>query len=92
MAHKKIVFIPRILRKQADLPRYVVINPEFVQGYTKSFSADVHLDGVGPFRRNVHPWGKGSNVFFINLTGPQCNKAGLDTGDECQVTIIPLRS
>jgi hypothetical protein len=48
------------------------------------------LNEAGPFRRNIRPWGKGSDVFFFNLTAPQCEKAGLDTHDECQVTILPL--
>lgn len=89
MTHERIVFRTRILRKQPDLPRYVVVQPDHVQGRSRSFPADVFLNDAGPFRRNVHPWGKGSTVFFFNLTAPQCSKAGLDTNDECQVTIVP---
>jgi hypothetical protein len=88
MADQRITFRTRILRKQADLPRYVVLQPEHVPDRTKSFPAEIFLNDAGPFRRNVHPWGKGLPMFFINLTGPQCVKAGLDTDDECQVTII----
>ena len=47
------------------------------------------LNDVGPFERNIRPWGKGSDVYFFNLTAPQCAKANLDTNDECVVTIIP---
>ncbi len=90
MTSQRITLRARILRKQAGLPRYIVIQPEHVQGRTQSFPAEVLLNDTGPFRRNVHPWGKGSAVFFINLTEPQCRKAGLDTHDECQVTITAL--
>jgi hypothetical protein len=84
-----IRFRARILRKQADLPRYIVIDPAHVPGRTASFPAKVMLNDAGPFDRNIHPWGKGSPVFFVNLTEPQCRKAGLDTGDECMVSIMP---
>jgi hypothetical protein len=89
MAHGQTVFTARILRKQADLPRYVVVKPEHVRGRAQAFAADVMLNQSGPFARHIRPWGKGSDVFFFNLTEPQCRKAGLDTNDECMVTLIP---
>lgn len=89
MSQDRMTFRARILRKQAALPRYIVVPPEQVPGRTTSFAADVFLNDAGPFRRNVHPWGKGSEVFFFNLTAPQCQTSGLDTGDACQVTICP---
>ena len=82
-------FKARILRKQDDLPRSVVVKPEHVPGRTAAFAAEVFLNDAGPFQRSIRPWGKGSDVFFFNLTAPQCAKAGLDTHDECVVTIIP---
>lgn len=85
-----IRFTARILRKQDDLPRYIVVHPDLVAGRTAAFAADVMLNQAGPFRRNIRPWGKGSDVFFFNLTTPQCQKAGLDTHDTCEVTILPL--
>lgn len=85
----EVRFRARILRKLPTLPRYVVVRPEHVPDRAKSFPADVFLNAAGPFPRNIHPWGKGSDVFFFNLTEPQCRKAGLDTNDECLVTIVP---
>lgn len=82
-------FTARVLRKEAFLPRYIVVKPEHACGRVHSFPADVMLNDAGPFRRNIRPWGKGSDVFFFNLTAPQCEKAGLDTNDRCTVTIIP---
>ena len=89
MKRKEIKFRARLLRKQDDLPRYIVVKPEHVDGRTEAFSADVMLNEAGPFPRNVRPWGKGSDVFFFNLTAPQCKKAGLETNEECVVTICP---
>jgi hypothetical protein len=78
-----------VLRKEEFLPRYIVVKPDYVLGRTRAFAADVMLNDAGPFRRNIRPWGKGSDVFFFNLTAPQCDKAGLGTNDACMVTIIP---
>lgn len=89
MTQTPITFSGRILRKEAFLPRYVVVRPEHVSGRAGAFPADVLLNGKGPFRRNIRPWGKGSDVFFFNLTAPQCETAGVDTNDVCEVTIIP---
>lgn len=89
MQHE-VEFPARILRKQDDLPRYVVVEPEHVPGASGAFEAWVSLNGCARFRRNIRPWGKGSDVFFFNLTKPQCEKAGLDTGDQCMVEIAPV--
>ncbi len=89
MKREEIRFSARILRKQQDLPRYIVVKSEYVNGRSGAFAADVMLNKAGPFARNIRPWGKGSDVFFFNLTAPQCAKAGLDTNDDCVVTIIP---
>jgi hypothetical protein len=88
MAQGRITFHARVLRKQNNLPRYVVVATEHLPGRTKPFSAEVMLNDAGPFSRNIHPWGKGSDVFFFNLTGPQCKKAHVETNDECLVTIV----
>lgn len=89
MEQGKTKFRTRILRKQAALPRYVIVKPEYLSERTKVFPADVMLNDTGPFERNIRPWGKGSDVFFFNLTEVQCRKARLDTNDECTVTLIP---
>lgn len=89
MSEPEIVFSARILRKQADLPRYIVVAPEYLPGYSNAFPAFVSMNGSPPFERNIRPWGKGSDVFFFNLTEQHCRKAGLDTGATCVVTIRP---
>jgi len=89
MSESKATFEARILRKQPDLPRYVVVKPEYVGGRAHAFPAEVTLNDAGPFARNIRPWGKGSDVFFFNLTEPQCRAAGLDTNDECTITLTP---
>jgi hypothetical protein len=90
MPQESISFSARILRKQPELPRYVVVDPDHVAGRQAAFPAKVSLNGCPEFERNVRPWGKGSDVFFFNLTEPQCRKAGVDTGDVCRVSIRPL--
>lgn len=65
---RAVTFQARILRKQLGLPRYVVVKPEHVAGRERSFRAEVFLNGHGPFARTIRPWGKGSDVFFFNLT------------------------
>lgn len=89
MEQGPVTFQARILRKDARLPRYIVVRPEHVSGRTEVFPADIMLNETGPFRRNIRPWGKGSDLFFFNLTAPQCNKATLDTNDICVVTLCP---
>jgi hypothetical protein len=89
MGRDEISFSARILRKEDFLPRYVVVGPEYVRGRNGAFADDVQLNGSAPFVRNIRPWGKGSDVFFFNLTAPQCDKAGLHTNDTCMVTIVP---
>ncbi len=89
MSTDKIRFSARILRKQEGLPRYVVVKSKYVSGRTTAFVADVMLNNAGPFERNIRSWGKGSDVFFFNLTAAQCAKAKLDTNDKCLVTITP---
>lgn len=90
MSNARYTFSARVLRKEDFLPRFIVVKPEHIRGRTAAFPADVILNDVGPFRRNIRPWGKGSDVFFFNLTAPQCGKAQLETNDECTITIIPL--
>jgi hypothetical protein len=82
----------RILRKQDDLPRYIVVGSDALEGRRTAFAADVWLNGAGPFRRNVRPWRKGADVFFVNLTAPQCVAAGVATGDSCEVTIAAVEA
>jgi hypothetical protein len=86
---ESISFPARVLRKEEFLPRYIVVKSEYVRGRMRAFPADVMLNDAGPFRRNIRPWGKGSDVFFFNLTAPQCDEARLGTNDACTVTIIP---
>ena len=88
MSSSKICFSARVLRKREDLPRYIVVKAEYVGDRSAAFPADVMLNEAGPFERTIRPWGKGSDVFFFNLTATQCAKAKVDTNDRCVVTLI----
>jgi hypothetical protein len=89
MDKQPISFRTRILRKRDFLPRYIVVKPEHVGGRISAFAADILLNDAEPFRRNIRPWGKGSDVFLANRTADPCERAGLDTNDECTETIDP---
>lgn len=89
LSNEQFEFSARVLRKEEFLPRYIVVKPEHVRGRTGAFPADVMLNDAGPFLRNIRPWGKGSDVFFFNLTGQQCKKARIETNSICSVTISP---
>ena len=82
-------FTATIQRKEAFLPRYIVVPPDHVIGHSAAFAADVWLNGTGPFARTIRPWEKGLADYFFNLTEPQCRKAGVDTGMTCTVTLVP---
>ncbi len=90
MSDRTTKFRARILRKQDNRPRYIVIRPEHVAGRIAAFSAEVSLNDHAPFMRNIRPWGKGSDVFFFNLTEVQCAMSGLATNEECVVTLKPI--
>ena len=83
-------FAARVLRKSDALPRYVVIKPEHLPDRREGFRALIRLGGAGPFERNIRPWGKGADVFFFNLTAPQCRNAGIDTGDRVDIVLEAL--
>jgi len=59
MNTKSICFTARVLRKQDNLPRYIVVKPEYVGGRTRAFSADVMLNDAGPFKRTEPALGQG---------------------------------
>ncbi|SMR71217.1 hypothetical protein SAMN04488030_0844 [Aliiroseovarius halocynthiae] len=90
MTQTAIRFEAVILRKQDDLPRYIIIKPEIARAFSGSFDAQVSLNDGQLFHRRIHPWGKGSDAYFFNLTKVQCYKAELGTGDMCHVTVIPV--
>ncbi|MDA5093870.1 hypothetical protein O2N63_07200 [Aliiroseovarius sp. KMU-50] len=85
-----ITFTATILRKQENLPRYVIVKRKHIGARDTSFTAMVQLNDGPPFERRVHPWRKGSDVFFFNVTQVQVRKAGLDTGERCTVKITHM--
>ena len=84
-----IVFRARILRKQDDLPRYIVVAARHLGRRLGAFDAIVTLDDGPPFARKVRPWGKGSDAFFFNLTQEACRRSGVDTGQTVTVRLEP---
>lgn len=85
-----LTFTARITRKQPDLPRFVVVPAAIVADRSGAFDAMVSLNGQPPFPRRIHPWGKGQEVYFFNLTALHCARNRVDTGDICNITLDPL--
>ena len=83
----KIEFRATILRKQEDLPRYIVIPDGLLSDRLTSFSALISLNDGPCFPRNIHPWRKGRSVFFFNLTADQCRRSNVETGDEVKISL-----
>ncbi|WP_424940936.1 hypothetical protein [Aliiroseovarius sp. S253] len=79
-----------ILRKRDDLPCYIIVKPEIAHTFSGAFEAHVTINDSAPFHRRIHPWGKGSDAYFFNLTQVQCTKAGVRTGDRCRIAISPV--
>ncbi len=78
-----------VKRKNASLPRFVVVPPEFVapwrlQGTTV---VEVTLGGAILGRRSLKHWGKGRDCWFFDLTEAQCRRAGVETGDDAPVEL-----
>jgi hypothetical protein len=82
-----MTFDAKILRKQSNLPRYVIVPATHLSGRVTAFEAMVSLNGGKPVLRNIRPWGKGVDAFFFNLTAEQRATAGLDTGSKCTVVL-----
>ncbi|MEE4301320.1 MAG: YdeI/OmpD-associated family protein [Pseudomonadales bacterium] len=83
----------RIERKDANLPRYLVLPPEAAAALALDATtpAQLEIEGTDVGRRNVKRWRRGSDRWFVDLTEAQCRKAGVDAGDEVAVAITRLR-
>lgn len=77
-------------RKAGSLPRFVVVPAEVVAPWDLEGTTVVEasLDGVPIGRRTLKHWGRERDVWFVDLTGAQCERAGVDTGD---AVVLELR-
>lgn len=76
-------------RKSEALPRYVVIPAASLARWrpTGTLVVEAELDGRDLGRRNLKAWGRGREVWFLDLTQRQCERAGVDTGDAIELVL-----
>lgn len=79
----------RIDRKQADLPRFVVVPSKAIVAWKLAGTTvlDVSLDGSPSDRRTIKPWDDAR--WFLTITEADCRRLGVDTGDHVSVTMSP---
>ena len=78
-----------IERKQADLPRYLVVPSRAIAVWKLAGTTvlDVTLNGVAAGRRTIKKWDDAR--WFLTITEVDCLNLGVDTGDTVSVTIAP---
>jgi hypothetical protein len=85
-----LVSLPlKIERKQAGLPRYVVVPSGAIAAWelTATTVLRVSLAGAPADRRTIKRWDEAR--WFLTITGADCTKHGLDTGDTVTVAMQP---
>lgn len=77
----------RIERKDPRLPRFVVIPAPLLDGWRLQGTTVVEatLDDAPIGRRSLKRWD--IDRWFIDLTQPMCERAGVDTGDRVQLSL-----
>ena len=80
-------FTGKVARKQADLPRFLVVPATLVQawGIDKTTTVDATINGIAVDRRTLKPWTQ--DWWFITITEKDCRKTGIDTGVRVGVTL-----
>jgi hypothetical protein len=78
-----------IQRKQAGLPRYVVVPSKAIAGWELGGTTvlRVSLDGSPADRRTIKKWDDAR--WFLTITEVDCRRLGLDTGDTVTVAMRP---
>ncbi len=78
-----------IERKHPSLPRFVVISADALEAWALEGTTmvEVALAGVEIGRRALKRWGPERDVWFVDLTAPQCRAAGVDVGDEVELRL-----
>lgn len=78
-----------IERKHPSLPRFVVVPAEALAPWALDGTTvvEVALAGVDIGRRALKRWGPERDVWFMDLTAPQCRAAGVDVGDTVELRL-----
>jgi hypothetical protein len=78
-----------IERKDPSLPRFVVVDSSRLKSWKLDGTTPVEvvIEGTAVGRRNLKRWGKGRDCWFMDLTGPICKRANVDTGDRVRLKL-----
>ena len=89
MKPRQIELPAEIERKDKALPRFATFPLESVAAWALSgtTSVEVAINGTAVGRRNLKKWGKGRDVWFVDLPDRLCAQAGVETGDQAQITL-----
>jgi hypothetical protein len=91
MSHEKgnasVTVSARVARKQADLPRFVILRSADIAHWQLGGTTvvDVSINGVARNRRTVKRWTP--EVWFMTITQEDCHTLGIDTGTTIELTL-----
>ena len=85
---KEIVVSTKVIRHHPQLSRLVTIPVEQIAKWKLSGTTTIEgtINGTELGRRSLKRWDE-RNCWWIDLPGPLCKKAKLETGDEVRLTI-----
>lgn len=74
-------------RHDPKLPRFVVVPSGAISSWRLEETTTVEgaLEGVSIGRRSLKKWDEGR--WFLDLPGPLCRRAGVDTGDSVELSL-----
>lgn len=89
MSKKNIAVTVEIERKDAALPRFVVVPESAVAPWalTGTTAVEVALNGIEVGRRNLKKWGRGRDCWFLDLPDRLCARVGLETCDRVRLSL-----
>lgn len=88
MSPTSIEIATQILRKQEDLPRFVLVPEDAVREWNLEGTTliDIEMNGVSVGPRTIRKWD--ANRWFVSVTQLDCRTLGVDTGDTVRVNLI----
>ena len=91
MSRRRVRLDAVVERKQASLPRFVVVPGAAVAAWDLGGTTvvDVTIGGTAIGRRGLKWWGKGKDQWFFELTEAHCAKLGVGVGSRIQVGLAP---
>lgn len=74
-------------RKDRRLPRFMVVPAQLLDGWKLADTTIVEatVNGVGVGRRSMKKWN--DDWWFVELSQPLCDRAGVDTGDRVNLSL-----